>query len=318
VKRDKADAISIGRLPAIFDEDEDTPTVTPAEGADANTKACGTVPSFRGQRTRRVGELCDMLAKATGRDRREFLEQFIQDWFGGRLEAFAEAANERVASQSLRRVSADDLLLQMKGAFKRQDLTQEAASLLSIKDWEYMGDDGRLVLRLIEGLRLTSPAFHSWYQTAHLREHPDIWPNEGTEDVTSASGSTKAPEHPAAEAGANTVGTVASASSQPPPVEKSSDASHAAPKRSWVEFMKEHGVGRTHAERLNAALLAWARAQWSDPSTLPNRDGLLSAFRDEFGDIDGINDKTIRVIRSKCATDAAKKGGAPAQKRWRR
>lgn len=158
-----------------------------------------TAPARSSARTWRLGDLCDMWAKASGRDRREILEQFAQDFFAGafemhgQAETLAESENERIASRSPIPVRVDDLLPHMAAAFRREGLSRAKAAKLSIKDWERMGEHGRLVLRLIEGLRLTQPAFHRWYRKAHLLERPPIWPANLGDDALVES-ATEAPQ----------------------------------------------------------------------------------------------------------------------------
>jgi hypothetical protein len=151
-------------------------------------------PSRSITRTWRFGDLCDIWAKVSGRDRREILEQFAQGFFDGAFErhghteTLAEAENERIASRFPRPIGVKALLPQMSAAFRQEGLTRKKAAALSVRDWERMGEHGRLVLRLIEGLRLMQPAFHRWYQTAHLKEKPPIWPPYPSDEAVPEQG----------------------------------------------------------------------------------------------------------------------------------
>jgi hypothetical protein len=58
-------------------------------------------------------------------------------------------------------------------------------------------------------------------------------------------------------------------------------------------------------------LLEWAQARWGADSTrLPNRFGLLEVFRDQFGPVSGINEKTMRGVRRALAPPKTRRGGA--------
>ena len=63
----------------------------------------------------------------------------------------------------------------MAAIFRRNSLSAADAATVAIIDWDRMGDDGRVVLRLIEGLHLIQSDFPRWYRTAHLLERPPIW-----------------------------------------------------------------------------------------------------------------------------------------------
>jgi hypothetical protein len=171
------------RTEIITGEDEDKEALASMAGPPDALEAVHQSGRERSiARTWRFGDLCDMWAKASGRDRREILEQLAQDFFAGafeghgQAETLSEAANERIASRSPIPVRVDDLLPHMAAAFRREVLSRAKAATLSIRDWERMGEHGHLVVRLIEGLRLTQPALHRWYRTAHLLERPPIWP----------------------------------------------------------------------------------------------------------------------------------------------
>lgn len=58
-------------------------------------------------------------------------------------------------------------------------------------------------------------------------------------------------------------------------------------------------------------LIEWAQARWGADSTrLPNRFGLLEVFRDQFGPVSGINEKTMRGVRRALAPPKTRRGGA--------
>lgn len=63
-------------------------------------------------------------------------------------------------------------------------------------------------------------------------------------------------------------------------------------------------------------LIEWARSRWGeDAQGLPNALGLLEVFRDQFGRISGINEKTMRPIRRELASSKMRRGGAPTHRR---
>ena len=105
-----------------------------------------------GPRTWRIGDLCDMWADASGRDRREILEQFVQDFFsgsferGGTIETLAESRNERVTSRYPITVSVNDAYDHIGHGIRRHDINIAEIATLSIKDWEKLEDDGRRVI----------------------------------------------------------------------------------------------------------------------------------------------------------------------------
>ena len=139
-------------------------------------------PVMAVERTWRIDDLCDMWGRETRQNPREILEQFVQGFFQGEFErnnrpdTIAEGRNERVASQSFIPISVVNMLKHMKADFRNAGLNQSTAGLLSIIDWERMGDRGERILRLIRGLRLTQVSFNRWYDTAHLMSKPPIWP----------------------------------------------------------------------------------------------------------------------------------------------
>ena len=62
-------------------------------------------------------------------------------------------------------------------------------------------------------------------------------------------------------------------------------------------------------------IIDWARTRWGeDLDKLPNSQGLLAAHRTDFGEIRGINERTMRPVRAALANTKAKKGGAPTHR----
>jgi hypothetical protein len=58
-------------------------------------------------------------------------------------------------------------------------------------------------------------------------------------------------------------------------------------------------------------LIEWARSRWGEGSqALPNRFELLGLFREQFGRVSGINEKTMRLVRQQLASREARRGGA--------
>lgn len=58
-------------------------------------------------------------------------------------------------------------------------------------------------------------------------------------------------------------------------------------------------------------LIEWARSRWGEGSqALPNRFELLRQFREQFGRVSGINEKTMRLVRQQLASREARRGGA--------
>jgi len=56
-------------------------------------------------------------------------------------------------------------------------------------------------------------------------------------------------------------------------------------------------------------LISWARSQWGDDlENLPNRLAFLNIFRERFGRILGINEKTMAKVRAQSAPDKARRG----------
>jgi hypothetical protein len=63
-------------------------------------------------------------------------------------------------------------------------------------------------------------------------------------------------------------------------------------------------------------LIDWARSRWGQGSqTLPNRFELLRLFREQFGRVSGISEKTMREVRRHLASREARRGGAPMHRR---
>jgi hypothetical protein len=63
-------------------------------------------------------------------------------------------------------------------------------------------------------------------------------------------------------------------------------------------------------------LVGWARSRWGeDIQKLPSRQELLSAFRRQFGQLLGINEKTMREVGRQLAPQKARRGGAPTHRR---
>jgi hypothetical protein len=64
-------------------------------------------------------------------------------------------------------------------------------------------------------------------------------------------------------------------------------------------------------------LVDWARSRWGeDLQKLPNRGELLRLFREQFGRVFGINEKTMRAVRRQLATAESRQGGARMQRRY--
>jgi hypothetical protein len=76
----------------------------------------------------------------------------------------------------------------------------------------------------------------------------------------------------------------------------------------WYTLVKSQRGKEKEARTLKA----WA-ARYGD--NLPARDVLLTDFRLEFGRIPGISQRKMRQLRAACASDRAKRGGAPTHKR---
>ena len=65
-----------------------------------------------------------------------------------------------------------------------------------------------------------------------------------------------------------------------------------------------------------AKLIDWARPMCGDdPQKLPNRTELLRLFREQFGRVSGINEKTMREVRRQLASPEARRGGARMHRR---
>jgi hypothetical protein len=63
-------------------------------------------------------------------------------------------------------------------------------------------------------------------------------------------------------------------------------------------------------------LIDWARSTWSeDTQKLPNRGELLATFRGQFGRVLGVNEKAMREVRRRLASQKARRGGAPLHRR---
>jgi hypothetical protein len=63
-------------------------------------------------------------------------------------------------------------------------------------------------------------------------------------------------------------------------------------------------------------LIVWAQSRWGeDVQRLPSRGDLLLTFRGEFGRVLGINEKTMREVRRRLASQKARRGGAPTHRR---
>jgi hypothetical protein len=63
-------------------------------------------------------------------------------------------------------------------------------------------------------------------------------------------------------------------------------------------------------------LIFWAQSRWGeDIQKLPSRGDLLLTFRGEFGRVLGINEKTMREVRRRLASQKARCGGAPTHRR---
>jgi hypothetical protein len=65
-------------------------------------------------------------------------------------------------------------------------------------------------------------------------------------------------------------------------------------------------------------LIDWARSKWGDGAqTLPSRYELLREFREQFGQVLGVNEKVMREVRRRLASSEARRGGAPGHRRYR-
>jgi hypothetical protein len=65
-------------------------------------------------------------------------------------------------------------------------------------------------------------------------------------------------------------------------------------------------------------LIDWARPRWGeDLQKLPNSLELLRLFREQFGRVSGINEKTMRAVRGELAPPEVRRGGAPMHRRNR-
>jgi hypothetical protein len=63
-------------------------------------------------------------------------------------------------------------------------------------------------------------------------------------------------------------------------------------------------------------LIVWAQSRWGeDIQKLPSRLDLLLIFRGEFGRVLGINEKTMREVRRRLASQKARRGGTPTHRR---
>lgn len=124
-----------------------------------------------------MGELSEMWEESTGRSANEMLEQLVQDFLhgffesGGKPETIAESENERVASDDPVFVSVEEFLRHTP-VLQQEKLDRVQAATRTIKDWERMGEHGRIALRMFGGLRLVQRTFHRWYQTAHRERSP--------------------------------------------------------------------------------------------------------------------------------------------------
>jgi hypothetical protein len=64
-------------------------------------------------------------------------------------------------------------------------------------------------------------------------------------------------------------------------------------------------------------LIDWARSKWGDGTqALPNRNELLRIFREQFGQVLGVNEKVMREVRRRLASPEARRGGAPGHRRY--
>jgi len=63
-------------------------------------------------------------------------------------------------------------------------------------------------------------------------------------------------------------------------------------------------------------LIEWAQSRWgADAPGLPNSHGLLKEFRNQFGQVYGVNEKTMRPVRDALASPQMRRGGAPTHRR---
>ena len=61
----------------------------------------------------------------------------------------------------------------------------------------------------------------------------------------------------------------------------------------------------------------WALSKWGgDVENLPGRSELLQIFREQFGTVRGIGELTMREVRRRLASAAARRGGAPRHRRY--
>jgi len=62
-------------------------------------------------------------------------------------------------------------------------------------------------------------------------------------------------------------------------------------------------------------LIEWARKKWPDSTKMPDRAELLEQHRKQYSKVRGINENTMRAVRSALASDGIKRGGAPTHHR---
>ena len=63
-------------------------------------------------------------------------------------------------------------------------------------------------------------------------------------------------------------------------------------------------------------LIEWALSQWGNNlQKLPSRSELLRIFREQYGPVLGINEKTMREVRRQLVPEAVRRGGAPTHRR---
>jgi len=63
-------------------------------------------------------------------------------------------------------------------------------------------------------------------------------------------------------------------------------------------------------------LLRWAQSKWGDDlEKLPNRAQLLRIFREQFGQVRGVNEHAMRDVRRQLAPERARRGGASMHRR---
>jgi hypothetical protein len=61
----------------------------------------------------------------------------------------------------------------------------------------------------------------------------------------------------------------------------------------------------------------WALSKWGgDVANLPGRSELLQIFREQFGTVRGVSELTMREVRRRLASAAARRGGAPRHRRY--